>query len=166
MHEIEADFWMAPDGANDPDKVKGNRARTRINLKPYLDRIHRVRGTEEYLGFMPVVAPGHTPGHTCWLLTAPGGGGFMALGDVVHVSAIQISHPDAGMIYDLDKDPSRQIAQAHPRYGGLRAARHCRRPRQRARFRPYRPQRRKVRLRACLTRTCFPDAVQRVAVHR
>jgi glyoxylase-like metal-dependent hydrolase (beta-lactamase superfamily II) len=28
----------------------------------------------------------------------------MALGDVVHVSAIQISHPDAGMIYDLDKD--------------------------------------------------------------
>ena len=104
VHEIEADFWMAPDGANDPDKVKGNRARTRINLKPYLDRIHRVRGTEDYLGFVPVVAPGHTPGHTCWLLTAPGGGGFMALGDVVHVSAIQVSHPDAGMIYDLDKD--------------------------------------------------------------
>jgi glyoxylase-like metal-dependent hydrolase (beta-lactamase superfamily II) len=102
--EMEADFWMAPDGANDPDKVKGNRARTRINLKPYLDRIHRVRGTEDYLGFVPVVAPGHTPGHTCWLLTAPGGGGFMALGDVVHVSAIQVSHPDAGMIYDLDKD--------------------------------------------------------------
>jgi glyoxylase-like metal-dependent hydrolase (beta-lactamase superfamily II) len=50
-----------------------------------------------------VLAPGHTPGHTCWLLSAPGGG-FMALGDVIHVSAIQISHPDAGMIYDLDKD--------------------------------------------------------------
>jgi glyoxylase-like metal-dependent hydrolase (beta-lactamase superfamily II) len=103
VHEIEADFWMGPNGANDPDKVKNNRARTRINLKPYLDRIHRVRGSEQYLGFAPVVAPGHTPGHTCWLLTAPGGG-FMALGDVVHVSAIQISHPDAGMIYDLDKD--------------------------------------------------------------
>ncbi len=104
VHEIEADFWMGPDRANDIDKVKGNRARTKINLKPYLDRIHRVRGSEEYLGFAPVIAPGHTPGHTCWLLTAPGGGGFMALGDVVHVSAIQISHPDAGMIYDLDKD--------------------------------------------------------------
>ncbi len=102
VHEIEADFWMGPNGANDPDKVKNNRARTKINLKPYLDRIHRVRGSEQYLGFEPVVAPGHTPGHTCWLLTVPGGG-FMALGDVVHVSAIQISHPDAGMIYDLDK---------------------------------------------------------------
>ncbi len=104
VHEIEADFWMGPDRANDIDKVKANRARTRINLKPYLDRIRRVRGSDDYLGFAPVVAPGHTPGHTCWLLAASGGGGFMALGDVVHVSAVQISHPDAGMIYDLDKD--------------------------------------------------------------
>jgi glyoxylase-like metal-dependent hydrolase (beta-lactamase superfamily II) len=104
VHEIEADFWMGPDLANDPDKVKDNRARTRINLKPYLDRLHRVCGSDEYLGFTPIIAPGHTPGHTCWLLAASGGAGFMALGDVVHVSAIQISHPDAGMIYDLDKD--------------------------------------------------------------
>jgi glyoxylase-like metal-dependent hydrolase (beta-lactamase superfamily II) len=103
VHEIEADFWMGPDRTGDLDKVKANRVRTKINLEPYLDRIHRVRGSEEYLGFVPVIAPGHTPGHTCWLLSAPGGG-FMALGDVVHVSAIQISHPDAGMIYDLDKD--------------------------------------------------------------
>jgi glyoxylase-like metal-dependent hydrolase (beta-lactamase superfamily II) len=103
VHEIEAGFWMASERANDIEKVRNNAARTRINLKPYLDRIHKVRGSEEYLGFTPVIAPGHTPGHTCWLLSAPGGG-FMALGDVVHVSAIQISHPDAGMIYDLDKD--------------------------------------------------------------
>jgi glyoxylase-like metal-dependent hydrolase (beta-lactamase superfamily II) len=102
VHETEADFWMAENRAGDLDKVKGNRARTKINLKPYLDRIHRVRGSEDYLGFVPVLAPGHTPGHTCWLLTAPGGA-FMALGDVIHVSAIQVSHPDAGMIYDLDK---------------------------------------------------------------
>lgn len=103
VHEIEADFWMAPDRTGDPDKVKANRARSKINLKPYLDRIHRVHGDDEYLGFVPVIAPGHTPGHTCWVLSAPAGG-FMALGDVVHVSAIQLSHPDAGTIYDLDKD--------------------------------------------------------------
>jgi len=103
VHETEADFWMAENRAGDLDKVKANRARTKINLKPYFDRIHRVRGSEDYLGFVPVLAPGHTPGHTCWVLSASGGG-FMALGDVIHVSAIQISHPDAGMIYDLDKD--------------------------------------------------------------
>lgn len=104
VHETEADFWMQPAAANDPDRVKGNRARTALNLKPYLDRIRRVRGSEEYLGFVPVLAPGHTPGHTCWLLAASGGGGFMAFGDVVHLSAIQISHPDAALTYDLDKD--------------------------------------------------------------
>ena len=103
VHQVEADFWMREDGAGDPDRVKGNRARTRINLKPYLHRIRRVRDGEDYLGFRPVLAPGHTPGHTCWLLAAPGGG-FMAFGDVVHLSAIQISHPDVGMTYDLDKD--------------------------------------------------------------
>jgi glyoxylase-like metal-dependent hydrolase (beta-lactamase superfamily II) len=103
VHQTEADFWMRPDIANDEDRVKGNRARTRINLKPYLDRIRRVRDGEDYLGFTPVLAPGHTPGHTCWLLTS-GGGGFMALGDVVHLSAIQIAHPDAALTYDLDKD--------------------------------------------------------------
>jgi glyoxylase-like metal-dependent hydrolase (beta-lactamase superfamily II) len=103
VHETEADFWMRADGANDPDRVKGNRARTAINLKPYLERVRRVRGGEEHLGFTPVLAPGHTPGHTCWL-AAGGGGGFMALGDVVHLSAIQISHPDTALTYDLDKD--------------------------------------------------------------
>jgi hypothetical protein len=28
----------------------------------------------------------------------------MALGDVVHLSAIQISHPEAALTYDLDAD--------------------------------------------------------------
>ena len=103
VHETEAEFWMRADAANDPDRVKGNRARTRINLKPYLERIRRVRDGEEFAGFTPVLAPGHTPGHTCWVLAA-GSSGFMAFGDVVHLSAIQIAHPDAALTYDLDKD--------------------------------------------------------------
>jgi len=102
VHETEADFWLRSDD-NAPDRVKGNRARTKINLKPYLDRIRRVRDGEEALGFAPVLAPGHTPGHTCWML-ASGGEAFMALGDVVHLSAIQISHPEAALTYDLDPD--------------------------------------------------------------
>jgi glyoxylase-like metal-dependent hydrolase (beta-lactamase superfamily II) len=102
VHETEADFWLRSDD-NAPDRVKGNRARTQINLKPYLDRLRRVRDGEEALGFTPVLAPGHTPGHTCWML-ASGHEAFMALGDVVHLSAIQISHPEAALTYDLDAD--------------------------------------------------------------
>jgi glyoxylase-like metal-dependent hydrolase (beta-lactamase superfamily II) len=103
VHETEVDFWMRPDIENDEDRVKKNRARTAINLKPYLARIRRVRDGEEFSGFTPLLAPGHTPGHTCWLLAA-GTGGYMAFGDVVHLSAIQISHPDTALTYDLDKD--------------------------------------------------------------
>jgi len=108
VHATEADFWMRPDDAGDAGKIAGNRARTRINLKPYRERIRRLRDGEDYLGFAPVLAPGHTPGHTCWLFAAPGGGGFMALGDVVHLSAIQISHPDTAIAYDLDKELARK----------------------------------------------------------
>jgi glyoxylase-like metal-dependent hydrolase (beta-lactamase superfamily II) len=103
VHETELDFWMRPDVANDEARVKGNRARTKINLAPYRDRIRSVRDGEDYLGFAPVLAPGHTPGHTCWQLAASGGG-FLAFGDVVHLSAIQIAHPDTALTYDLDKD--------------------------------------------------------------
>jgi glyoxylase-like metal-dependent hydrolase (beta-lactamase superfamily II) len=105
VHETEIDFWLRDDVASDEDRVKGNRARTRINLKPYLDRIRRVRDGEEFSGFTPMLAPGHTPGHTCWILaTGAASGGFMALGDVVHLSAIQISHPETALTYDLDKN--------------------------------------------------------------
>jgi glyoxylase-like metal-dependent hydrolase (beta-lactamase superfamily II) len=103
VHESEAEFWMRPDVENDEERVKKNRARTAVNLTPYLERIRRVRDGEEFSGFTPVLAPGHTPGHTCWLLAA-GSSGFMAFGDVVHLSAIQISHPDTALTYDLDKD--------------------------------------------------------------
>jgi glyoxylase-like metal-dependent hydrolase (beta-lactamase superfamily II) len=102
VHETEAHFWLDSD-AHATEKVQGNRARTKINVKPYLDRIRRVRDGEEALGFTPIVAPGHTPGHTCWVL-ASGKESFMALGDVVHLSAIQISHPEAALTYDLDAD--------------------------------------------------------------
>ncbi len=103
VYQTEADFWLQPDVENDEDRVKKNRARTAINLRPYRDRIRRVRDGEEFSGFTPVLAPGHTPGHTCWVLAA-GSAGFMAFGDVVHLSAIQISHPDTALTYDLDKD--------------------------------------------------------------
>jgi glyoxylase-like metal-dependent hydrolase (beta-lactamase superfamily II) len=103
VHEVEAGFWLGPDGANDDDKLKGTRARNKINVAPYRDRMRRVRDGAEVLGFVALSAPGHTPGHTCWLL-AGSGGGLLALGDVVHLSAIQISHPDVAMTYDLDRD--------------------------------------------------------------
>lgn len=103
----EFDFWMADDAGSEPEQVKKTRARNRINLTPYLERVRRMRDGEEVLGCTPILAAGHTPGHTCWRIGA-GRDAFLAWGDLVHMSAIQIAHPEISLTYDLDKEMARQ----------------------------------------------------------
>jgi glyoxylase-like metal-dependent hydrolase (beta-lactamase superfamily II) len=103
VHATEADFWMKPATGNEPETVTRNRARTAINLAPYRERLRLVRDGEEIFGFTPILAPGHTPGHTCWRI-AVGRDALLVWGDVVHLSAVQISHPEAALTYDLDKE--------------------------------------------------------------
>jgi glyoxylase-like metal-dependent hydrolase (beta-lactamase superfamily II) len=105
--EQELDFWMAENNGSEPEGVRRVRARNKINMKPYLDRIRRMREGDEVLGCTPLWAPGHSPGHTCWRIAA-GRDAFIAWGDLVHFSAIQISHPNAAVKYDLDPDLARR----------------------------------------------------------
>jgi glyoxylase-like metal-dependent hydrolase (beta-lactamase superfamily II) len=106
VHEKEAAFWLAPTPGNEPENVRRNRARAKINLAPYGERLWRARDGEEILGLTPISAPGHTPGHTCWRI-ASGTDALVAWGDLVHFSGVQISHPETAVTYDLDKDLAR-----------------------------------------------------------
>ena len=103
----EYDFWMSEGGANDSDAIKRMRARNRINLAPYAQRTRRMREGEEVLGCTPILAPGHSPGHTCWRIET-GGEALLAWGDIVHIASVQIAHPDAALTYDLDKDMAKR----------------------------------------------------------
>jgi glyoxylase-like metal-dependent hydrolase (beta-lactamase superfamily II) len=103
VHEKEADFWLGGDDSDRPDRVKGMRARAKIDLGPYLGRMRRMRDGEEAYGCTPILAAGHTPGHTVWRIGA-GREAFLSWGDLVHLSAIQIAHPDTPLTYDLDRD--------------------------------------------------------------
>jgi glyoxylase-like metal-dependent hydrolase (beta-lactamase superfamily II) len=107
VHAQEYDFWMAESDAATPDKIRNTRARNRINMTPYIERTRRMRDGEEVLGCTPILAPGHSPGHTCWRI-GTGRDAFLAWGDIVHFSAIQISHPDAAVTYDLDPEMARK----------------------------------------------------------
>lgn len=107
VHAQEFDFWMAENDGSESDKVKRQRARNKFNLTPYLDRIRRMRDGEEVLGCSPMLAPGHSPGHTCWRI-GTGREAFVAWGDLVHFSDIQIGHPDVAVKYDLDPDLARR----------------------------------------------------------
>ena len=99
----EYDFWLAADGANDSDNVKAIRRRNHINMAPYAARTRRLRDGEEVLGCTPIVAPGHSPGHTCWRIET-GGEALLAWGDIVHLGSVQIAHPEAALTFDLDKE--------------------------------------------------------------
>ncbi len=107
VHAREYDFWMAEPTGNEPARVAATRARNKINMKPYAERTRRVHDGEVILGCTPVLAAGHSPGHTCWRVMS-GSDSFLAWGDLVHLSAIHISHPDTAMTYDLDPEMARR----------------------------------------------------------
>jgi glyoxylase-like metal-dependent hydrolase (beta-lactamase superfamily II) len=107
VHETEMDFWLGESLPGESELTKRMHARARIDLKPYMNRIRRMRDGAEYLGCGVVLASGHSPGHTVWRIDG-GGEAFISWGDLVHLSAIQISHPDAALAYDLDKDQAIQ----------------------------------------------------------
>jgi glyoxylase-like metal-dependent hydrolase (beta-lactamase superfamily II) len=103
VQETEMDFWLGDSLPGESELTKRMQARARIDLKPYMSRIRRMRDGEEYLGCGVVLAAGHSPGHTVWRIDG-GGEAFISWGDLVHLSAIQISHPDTPLTYDLDPD--------------------------------------------------------------
>jgi glyoxylase-like metal-dependent hydrolase (beta-lactamase superfamily II) len=59
-------------------------------------------------GLEAVPSPGHTPGHTCLLVTDPGTTArVLLLGDLLHVPA-QLDHPDWSFRSDADPDRARR----------------------------------------------------------
>ncbi len=107
IHPDEYDFWMAPNVGGESEKILRQRHRAQLNLTPYRDQMRFVKEGEEILGCTPLLSPGHTPGHTCWRIDA-GREAFLAWGDLVHFSAIQIERPDVAVTYDLDPDLARR----------------------------------------------------------
>jgi glyoxylase-like metal-dependent hydrolase (beta-lactamase superfamily II) len=48
-----------------------------------------------------VALPGHTPGHTGWLI-ASGKASLLIWGDLVHLASVQVARPDTGLVFDVD----------------------------------------------------------------
>ncbi len=106
IHDEEYAFWLEGDGAGSTEILRRKRERNLFNMKPYLERTRRLRDGQETAGCSPVLAAGHSPGHSCWRI-GTGRRAFMALGDLVHIGAIQISHPEVNLTYDLEQDRAR-----------------------------------------------------------
>jgi glyoxylase-like metal-dependent hydrolase (beta-lactamase superfamily II) len=52
-------------------------------------------------GIAPYAIPGHTPGHTGYMISSRGQS-LLVWGDLTHVIAVQMPHPEIGIAFDSD----------------------------------------------------------------
>lgn len=96
--ERELAFWEAHPEA-DRATVRG----VRTHLLPLRDRITLIRDGEEFLpGLHALAAPGHTPGHTVFIVTSREEEACV-LGDVAFHHVLSFAHPRAVSDFDLDR---------------------------------------------------------------
>ncbi|WP_204114615.1 MBL fold metallo-hydrolase [Shimia biformata] len=85
-----------------PEQFQQYFALSRNMVAPYAGRRREFSGEAEVLpGIAALPLPGHTPGHTGFVLSS-GGRQLLIWGDVVHVPAVQFSEPGWAVVYDAD----------------------------------------------------------------
>jgi glyoxylase-like metal-dependent hydrolase (beta-lactamase superfamily II) len=105
LSKVDFDFWTDLDKLNDkserapaPNAIIG----ARDSLLPYKDRLSFVEsGKEAIPGVTAVATPGHTLGHTSYVIQS-GGESFINLGDVCHHQALLFPNPQWEYKYDTD----------------------------------------------------------------
>ena len=108
IHEAEAGFWLNPEvQAKAPESAQEYFGIAQRGLAPYSARTHLVQdGAQPLPGITALHLPGHTPGHTGWIV-ASGNASLLIWGDVVHMPGIQFARPEAAMAFDIDADLGR-----------------------------------------------------------
>ncbi|MDR3339412.1 MAG: MBL fold metallo-hydrolase [Candidatus Symbiothrix sp.] len=97
LSKPEYDYW-----------IKSDNKRAKTVLEAYKDRLKLFQPVEPgskkqnlFPGIQGIAAYGHTPGHTAYLLES-GSSKLLIWGDLTHVMAIQMPHPEIAMTYDVD----------------------------------------------------------------
>jgi len=133
----ESGYWLNQanmDAA--PADAKGFFQGAMASLKPYVDagRFKPFDGATELMpGIRAVPAPGHTPGHTIYVIESQGQK-LVAWGDLMHVAAVQFVQPSVTISFDTDSSqaaPQREknyadaakngyyVAAAHVAFPGI-----------------------------------------------
>lgn len=110
ISQEDFDFWTdeAKLGVKDPGYMSLFVQGARDNLLPNRDRIVFFKDGEEFLpGIQAMAAPGHTIGHTMFLLTSDGKT-MAAIGDTTHHQVLLLEKPLLEFAYDTDPKQSAQ----------------------------------------------------------
>jgi len=103
MNEAEPRYWL-DDGemARAPnDHVRSMFVHSRAQIAPYKARTRLFSGGEVFPGIVAMPIPGHTPGHTGFMISSAGQQ-LLIWGDVVHLPEVQAALPDTGTNFDVD----------------------------------------------------------------
>ncbi|MDI3306199.1 MAG: MBL fold metallo-hydrolase [Acetobacteraceae bacterium] len=103
LHAAELAYWHddAAMARADESSRQRNFQAARDQAAPYRDRIRSFTGGEVFPGVTPMPLPGHTPGHTGYMI-ASGKDSLLIWGDIVHVPEIQVPRPEVTMAFDVD----------------------------------------------------------------
>jgi glyoxylase-like metal-dependent hydrolase (beta-lactamase superfamily II) len=105
----EVDHWhndAAMAKANERQRVRHFQM-ARTQLAPYHNRMRRITSGEVFPGVTAVPIPGHTPGHTAYLISS-GSDSLFIWGDIVHIPNVQVPRPEVTM--EFDSDPEKAAA--------------------------------------------------------
>jgi glyoxylase-like metal-dependent hydrolase (beta-lactamase superfamily II) len=98
--QSDFDFWTDEGKLGSP--LKDFVVHARKNLLPVRDRLVFFKDGQEFLpGVQAMAAPGHTVGHTMFMVTS-GGKSFAFLGDLTHHAILLLEKPRMEFSYDTD----------------------------------------------------------------
>lgn len=101
----DADYWLSQANlAKAPAASKGFFEGAMASLQPYIKAGHFLTfdgNTQLTPGIRAVAMPGHTPGHTAYMIESQGQK-LLVWGDVVHVAAVQFADPAVTIAFDSD----------------------------------------------------------------
>ncbi|VWC65698.1 MBL fold metallo-hydrolase [Burkholderia lata] len=102
VHQREVKFWQ-DDGnlSRASERARGNFAKARQVFDAYGDRLRLFDDGQVLPGISALPLPGHTEGHTGYVLESRDQG-LLVWGDVVHFPHIQIQRPDVSIAFDHD----------------------------------------------------------------
>ncbi len=103
VHAADHRFWgdEATLASVTTDQDRGFVQLARATVAAYADRTRLLTAGEAIPGVSILPEPGHTPGHSGWLI-ASGGDSLLIWGDIVHMPGVQFARPEAGMGFDID----------------------------------------------------------------
>ena len=101
----DADFWLSQANLDKaPAESKGFFQGAMASLNPYVaaGKFKPFDGNTELApGIKAMAAPGHTPGHSLYVVES-GGRKLVLWGDLMHVAAVQFAEPSVTIAFDTD----------------------------------------------------------------